>query len=73
MPSGTPNRLTMDEALEVAMSEHRLDASFRKMVRDLAHDLEDRWRVCCGSACDPCVEQVARVVDRVRALTGGCD
>lgn len=60
----------MEEALDLAMTTHRLDGSFRKMVRDLVHDLEDRWRVCCGSSCDPCVEQVARVVDQVRALTG---
>lgn len=60
----------MDEALDLALAHHNLDASFRKMVRDLVRDTADRWRVCCGSACDPCVEQVARVVDQVRELTG---
>lgn len=30
-------------------------------------DLPDAgWRWCCGSACDPCVERLARVVDRAR-------
>ena len=60
----------LEEALDLALTEHGIDSSYRATVRNLVHDTDDRWRVCCGSSCEPCVEQVARVVDQVRALIG---
>ncbi len=60
----------LEEALDLALAEHQVDPSFRETVRNLVHDTDDRWRVCCGSSCEPCVEQVARAVDQVRALIG---
>ena len=60
----------LEEALDFALAEHGVDPSYRATVRNLVHDTNDRWRVCCGSTCEPCVEQVARAVDQVRALIG---
>ena len=68
-PEGRRRR-ALEEALDLALEENHIDGSFRETVRNLVHDTDDRWRVCCGSACEPCVEQVARAVDRVRALIG---
>lgn len=62
-----------EEALDLALEVHRIDPSYRETVRNLVHDTDDRWRVCCGSACEPCVEQVARAVDQVRSLIGVTD
>ena len=47
-----------------------VDAGYlRFVVQHLARP-DDDWRWCCGSNCDPCVEQLGRLVDAARALLG---
>ena len=70
MDAESRKQRALEEALDLALEEQQIDVSFRETVRNLVYDKDDRWRVCCGSACEPCVEQVARAVDQVRALIG---
>ena len=70
MAKNRPDSRSVEAALDRALTEHQLDESFRKMVRDLVWDTDDRWRVCCGSACEPCVEQLWRAVNQVRQILG---
>lgn len=41
-------------------------ASWAGTVAARLADPHDAWRVCCGSACDPCTEQLGRAVDLAR-------
>lgn len=38
-------------------------------ILDYAARTEDSWRVCCDSACDPCVLALGRAVDAWRRLS----
>ena len=58
----------LDDAVRTALAERGLDASFFRLVRDLAARDSEEWRICCGSGCDPCVLRIAPAVDRVREL-----
>lgn len=60
----------LESALSQAMRENMLDEVYRETVRRLLDRQDDFWRRCCGSNCDPCALTLARVVDRVRELTG---
>jgi hypothetical protein len=53
-------------ALHAGLAGERLDPSYATFVlRHVAAD-DATWRWCCGSSCDPCVQRLGRVVDRVR-------
>jgi hypothetical protein len=63
-----PAKLTADARARIAgwLADERVDASYTAFV---AHHLDRddaTWRWCCGSACDPCVQRLGRVVDRAR-------
>lgn len=58
-----------EDALSQAMLENGLDEVYTGTVRGLHARTDDTWRECCGSSCDPCMLQFARVVDRLRKLT----
>ena len=49
-----------------ACADAGLDPIYARVVRDYVKDRSDLWRECCGSSCDPCMFQIADVVDRVR-------
>ena len=60
----------LEEAVDVAVRETRLDPIWRGNVRSLYLREDDNWRRCCGSFCEPCVLTLMAAVDRVRALVG---
>lgn len=60
----------LESALTLALRENMLDEAYRGTVRRLLERQDSTWRHCCGSNCDPCALIFARVVDRVRELTG---
>lgn len=62
--------LDLESALTQALEENMLDEAYRGTVRRLLERRDDVWRHCCGSNCDPCALTFARIVDRVRELTG---
>jgi len=57
-----------DEALRRAMAELEVDPAYLPELRVMATTERSRWRACCGLLCTPCVLDLARVVDRARAL-----
>ncbi|MCA8969419.1 MAG: hypothetical protein KDC95_06535 [Planctomycetes bacterium] len=57
--------------LTQAMQDNGIHEAFRETVRRLVFEDGDGWRRCCGSGCDPCVEQFARAVDAIRRQTAG--
>lgn len=59
---------SIDEIVRQAMAENMLADIYRPFVMDFLHRRDDVWRQCCNSACEPCVLQLARVVDRARQL-----
>jgi hypothetical protein len=52
------------------LEAQHLDPSYAAFVRNHLDVPGDGWRWCCGSNCDPCVEELARVVDAVRRRLG---
>jgi hypothetical protein len=59
----------LEAAMAQAMREHMLEDAYRGFVLLYLHRPDDHWRQCCYGSCEPCVLQIARVVDRVRELT----
>jgi hypothetical protein len=59
---------SIDDIVRQAMNENMLLEIYRPFVMDFLHRRDDVWRQCCNSDCDPCVLQLARVVDRARQL-----
>jgi len=53
-----------------ALAEQQLDASYAAFVAQHLAVPDARWRWCCGSSCDPCVQRLGRAVDRVRRELG---
>ncbi len=53
------------------LAEAGVDASYVAFVARHLDRPDAEWRWCCGSACDPCVNRLGRVVDAVRARRGG--
>ena len=53
-------------ALTAGLAEEGLDPSYAAFVVRHLHADDGTWRWCCGSSCDPCVQRLGRVVDRVR-------
>ncbi|MCA9630180.1 MAG: hypothetical protein KC766_21055 [Myxococcales bacterium] len=52
------------------MRENMLDELYVGYVEELLEREDDAWRTCCGRDCEPCMQQLMRVVDRVRELEG---
>ena len=52
------------------MAEAGVERGFRRSLGDLIARDDDEWRLCCGSGCEPCVELLAKIVDRVREECG---
>lgn len=48
------------------LGEEGVDPSYVAFVVRHANEPDATWRWCCGSHCDPCVQRLGRVVDRVR-------
>jgi hypothetical protein len=48
------------------LGEEGVDPSYVAFVVRHATEPDATWRWCCGSNCDPCVQRLGRVVDRVR-------
>ena len=71
-PSSDPSPAADDSligaAIQRALQELHHDASWAGAVRRLFDASDEQWRNCCGSQCDPCVEDLARVLERARAL-----
>ena len=64
------NGSDIERALDGALAEAGIAPVYREVVRRHVDEPDERWRFCCGSACDPCVAQIGRAVDRVRADRG---
>lgn len=60
--------MTLDEALRRAARELDVDDAYLPELRQMAESDRAAWRPCCGLLCTPCVLDLARVVDRARAL-----
>lgn len=58
----------VDAAIDRALTELELDLSYRLTVKRFLHSNPEAWEVCCGSACEPCVLDLAAAVRRVREL-----
>jgi hypothetical protein len=61
----------LDAAILRALARCGLSPSFARSVAALVPRRLDDWRVCCGSACEPCVIPLGRAVDMVRAELDG--
>jgi len=57
-----------DPFLRRAMAELDVDPAYLPELRVMATTDRSTWRACCGLLCAPCVLDLARVVDRARAL-----
>lgn len=68
--STTHDERTLEAALDRALADNHLHVGFKDAIRRLVFDDNDSWRVCCGSACEPCVLPMGRAVDQVRRLIG---
>jgi hypothetical protein len=55
-------------AMRDALADEALDPSYAAFVVRHLPVADAAWRWCCGSNCDPCVQRLGRVVDRVRAV-----
>jgi len=55
------------EVLVAACVKQGLDESYASFVAQHLDAADDSWRWCCGSNCDPCVQQLARAVDQARS------
>ena len=59
-----------ERVLARALERNHLHESFRGLVVDMWRRRDEQWRVCCGSACAPCIEAVGRAVDELREEFG---
>lgn len=57
-----------EAAIAALLAAERIDPSYAAFVRRHLAEPDAGWRWCCGSHCDPCVEQLGRVVDAARRL-----
>ena len=55
------------EALLAALRQAGIHLAYREAVRRCVDEPDAQWRFCCGSSCDPCVEQIGRAVDAYRS------
>jgi hypothetical protein len=62
-----------DEVLLDALTQAGIHPAYREAVRRYAAEPDAQWRYCCGSSCDPCVEQIGRAVDAYRARNPQAD
>jgi len=60
-----------DEALKRAAEQLAVDEAYLPELRTMMKTDRAAWRPCCGLLCTPCVLDLARVVDRARAIAGG--
>ncbi len=58
----------VERAIARAMQENGLETGYRVFVVQYLTRADSTWRRCCDSGCEPCVMQLARVVDRTREL-----
>ena len=61
----------LEAAVLRALERCGLSPSLARSVAALVPRRHDDWRICCGSACEPCVIPLARAVDMVRAELEG--
>lgn len=62
-----PAGLSDEEALLDALTQAGIHPAYREAVRRCVDEPDAQWRYCCGSSCDPCVEQMGRAVDAFRS------
>ena len=63
-----PDRLDEGQraAITALLDREQVDRSYLAFVTRHVDANDATWRWCCGSACDPCVERLGRVVDAAR-------
>jgi hypothetical protein len=44
--------------IELLLAAEGVDASYAAFVARHATELDEGWRWCCGSHCDPCVQRL---------------
>ena len=57
----------IDRLVAETLAAEGVHESLRGVVKGYVKDRSDLWRRCCNTNCDPCVETIARLVDRIRA------
>ena len=62
--------MTLDDALQAACDEVKLQSYYRDLVRPLVRDPEGRWPRCCAGNCEPCMQVVTRAALRTLELLG---
>ena len=64
--------LSSNDRLSVAAAcaKEGVDESYASFVAEHLDAIDDSWRWCCGSSCDPCVHALGRAVDRARVVLG---
>jgi hypothetical protein len=55
-----------EDVLLAALAQAGVHPAYREAVRRCAEEPDEQWRFCCGSSCDPCVQQIGRAVDAYR-------
>ena len=58
----------LDRRLAETFAHEGVDPGYLRFVVDHLRRADDEWRWRCGSNCDPCVEQLGRLVDTARRL-----
>ena len=54
------------QVLASICAEEGIETSYQHFVAQHVDVADDKWRWCCNSSCDPCVETLARAVHRAR-------
>jgi hypothetical protein len=68
--AGEHDSNALDRALAQAAEEHRLDPAYVAIARPNVRDPEAPRPQCCGGGCEPCAEQLNRVIERALELLG---
>lgn len=58
------------ESMQLHLARNGVDASYAAFVRQHLEVPDAKWRFCCSSMCDPCVQRLGAVVDAVRRDLG---
>ncbi|HET8932767.1 MAG TPA: hypothetical protein VFN67_04970 [Polyangiales bacterium] len=68
--SSEPRDPAFEAALTQASEEHHLAEWYRDCVRPISKLPRAQWPRCCGRGCEPCMEQLVAVAERIEALLG---
>ncbi len=67
---GRPSEAEIDRAVAAACAACNLHGDDVYLVASLVERPRAAWPACCGSGCDPCMEDVALAAEKACALLG---